>query len=140
MHARPRTFRIADAPKWIEPDALFAIGARVYALETDRGTESLDSVIRSKIVAYRAIVAEGIIDKHLGVDNLTVLFVTVNEARKTNMMALISSIARQGRTPMFALRARPDLEDFTRAPAPTGAMFDDPWQRIGYPDLQLGMK
>ena len=131
---------IADAPKWIEPDALFAIGSRVYALETDRGTESLEKIIRAKIVAYRAVVAEGVIDDHFGIDNLTVLFVTLSAERSKNILALIGSIARNGRSPMFAVRTRADLEDFARAPAPTGAMFDTPWTRSGYPDLQLGMK
>ena len=131
---------VPDAPKWIEPDALFAIGNRTYAIETDRGTESIDKVIRSKIIAYRAIVSDGVIDEHLGVDNLTVLFVTLNVARKDNILHLIKSIARQGRTPMFAVRARADLDDFARAPAPNGAMFDEPWPRVGYPDLQLGLK
>jgi hypothetical protein len=130
---------IPGAPKWIEPDALFAIGERVYALETDRGTESLEKIIRAKVLAYRAIVADRIIDEHLAIDNLTVLFVTLNETRRTNMMALIKSIARHGKTPMFALRTRIDLEDFARSPAPTGAMFDGAWSRVGFPDLHLGL-
>ena len=51
-----------------------------------------------------------------------------------------AGIVRQGRSPMFAVRTRADLEDFARAPAPTGAMFDTPWPRAGYPDLQLDLK
>ena len=53
---------IADAPKWIEPDALFAIGDRYFALEADMGTESIEAVIKPKIRAYREIVASGAID------------------------------------------------------------------------------
>ena len=53
---------IADAPRWIEPDALFAIGERFFALEADMGTESIEAVIKPKIRAYRQIVATGTID------------------------------------------------------------------------------
>jgi Replication-relaxation len=42
---------IADAPKWIEPDALFAINDRFFALEADMGTESIEAVIKPKIRA-----------------------------------------------------------------------------------------
>ena len=63
----------------VEPDALFSINGRVFALEADRGTESVKSVIVPKILAYREIVAAGIIDDYLGVDNLRVLFATTSQ-------------------------------------------------------------
>ena len=80
---------IADAPRWIEPDALFAIGDRFFALEADMGTESIEAVIKPKIRAYRQIVATGTIDNHFGIDNLHVLFVTTNEKRMRNMMTAV---------------------------------------------------
>ena len=128
---------IADAPRWIEPDALFAIGDHYFALEADMGTESIEAVIKPKIRAYRQIVATGTIDDHFGIDNLAVLFVTTNEKRMRNMMKAVESIARNGRSTMFAFACRPDLASFAHAPAPDGRMFREPWRRVGNADLSF---
>jgi hypothetical protein len=139
-HANP--FRvpvpvISDAPRFIEPDAMFGLGNRYFAIEADMGTESIETIIKGKIRAYREIVGGCIIDDHFGIDNLTVLFVTINETRMRNMMKAVSEIARNKRSVMFAFACRPDLSDFMRAPAPTGRMFREPWKRVGFDDLQL---
>ena len=100
---------ITDAPKWIEPDALFAINDRFFALEADMGTESIEAVIKPKIRAYREIVASGMIDDHFGIDNLRVLFVTTNEKRMGNMMKA-AEIVREERAQhdvLLRLPARP---------------------------------
>lgn len=122
---------------FIEPDALFAIGTRTYALEADKGTESIKAVIVPKILAYREIVAAGIIDDHLGIDNLTVLFATTSEMRMKNIMDELARIARNGRSTMFAFRAETGFGDFLRTPAPTGRLFAGRWQRVGHEDLIL---
>lgn len=131
--------RIPDAPSSIEPDALFAIGDRYYALEADMGTESVEAVIKPKIRAYREVVASRNIDDHFGIDNLTVLFVTVSVKRMHNMMAAVASIAANGRSAMFAFAYRPDLAQFAHAPAPDGEMFRALWQRVGFDDLRFGV-
>ncbi len=128
---------IANAPRWIEPDALFAIGERYFALEADMGTESIEAVIKPKVRAYRQIVATGTIDDHFSIDNLTVLFVTTNEKRMRNMMKAVEAIARNGRSTMFGFAYRPDLAGFTRAPAPDGRMFHEEWRRVGHDDRRL---
>lgn len=122
---------------FVEPDALFAIGNRAFALEADKGTESIKAVIVQKILAYREIVAAGIIDTHLSLDNLTVLFVTTNEQRMTNMIAALASIARNGKSTMFGFRAETNFGDFTRTPPPSGRLFLAPWKRAGHGDLVL---
>ena len=128
---------IPDTPRWVEPDALLAIGDRYFALEADTGTESIEAVIKPKIRAYREIVASGVIDDHFGIDNLYVLFVTTSEKRVRNMMKAVESIARNGRSTMFHFSCRPDLASFTRAPVPDGRVFREPWRRVGHPDLRL---
>jgi hypothetical protein len=130
---------IADAPKWIEPDALFAIDDRIYAIEADMGTESIEAIIKPKIRAYREIVASGAIDDQFGIDNLKVLFVTTNEKRMRNMMAAVASIAREGRSTLFGFACRSDLADFKRAQPPTGRMFVEPWRRVGNDDMLIGV-
>lgn len=128
---------IAGAPKWIEPDALFGLGNRYYAIEADMNTESISQIIRAKILAYREIVSSCIIDEHLGIDNLTVLFLTTSEQRMRAIMEELRSIARDGRSKMFAFAYRPDLANFLQAPAPTGELYRHTWERVGNEPLQL---
>ncbi len=101
------------------------------------GTESIETIIKPKIRAYRQIVATRTIDDHFGIDNLAVLFVTTNEKRMRNMMRAVESIARNGRSTMFAFACRPDLAGFTRAPVPDGRIFREPLRRVGNEDLRF---
>jgi len=128
---------VAGEFTFVEPDALFAIGRNVFALEADRGTESITTVIRRKILAYREIVATGVIDDYLGVDNLKVLFATRSEKRLRAVMRELAAIARNAKSTMFAFRAEPTFGDFLKAPTPTGRLFVEPWARVGHPDLVL---
>ena len=121
----------------IEPDALFGIGERNYALETDKGTESIRAVIVPKILAYREIVASGIIDEWLGIDNLTVLFATPSDVRRRNIMRELETIARHGRSAMFGFHADPALASFMQATPPSGRYATMPWARVGFDDLRL---
>jgi hypothetical protein len=130
---------IPGAPKWIEPDALIGIDDRYFAIEADTGSESIEGVIKPKILAYREIVASGIIDDHFGIDNLRVLFVTTNAKRMRNMIAAVASIAREGRSTMFGFACRPDLGQLAGSPAPDGRLFVEPWLRAGRDDLRLDL-
>ena len=105
---------------FVEPDALFSVNGRVFALEADKGTESIKAVIVPKILAYREIVAAGIIDDYLGVDNLRVLFATTSRKRMHNVMDELASIARNGKSTMFGFRADDTFDDFLKSPIPTG--------------------
>jgi protein involved in plasmid replication-relaxation len=122
---------------FVEPDALFGVNGRNFALEADKGTESVKGVIVPKILAYREIVAAGIIDDHLGIDNLWVLFATTSEKRMRNVMDELASIARNGKSTMFGFRADAVFRGFLKSPPPTGALFTSPWARVGHPDLIL---
>ena len=122
---------------FIEPDALFAIGNRVYALEADKGTESIKAVIVQKILAYREIVAAKVIDDYLGVDNLTVLFATSSRKRMEHVMKELAGIAHNSRSRMFGFRAEDTFDDFLHTPAPSGRLFSEPWARVGHDDLIL---
>jgi len=129
--------RLNGVRTFVEPDALFSISGHVFALEADRGTESVKSVIVQKILAYREIVAAGIIDDYLGVDNLKVLFATTSEKRKRHVMDELAMIARNGKSTMFGFRVDDAFDDFLKAPMPTGRSFAAPWARVGHPDLIL---
>jgi len=122
---------------FVEPDALFSIRGRNYALEADKATESIKAVIVPKILAYREIVSAGIIDEYLGIDNLRVLFATTSEARMRNIMQELALIAKHGKSTLFCFRAESGFGDFLKTPAPTGRLFNAPWRRVGYPDLVI---
>ena len=122
---------------YVEPDAVFALHGYVFALEADRGTEPIKTVIAQKILAYREIVASGVIDDYLGVDNLRVLFATTSEKRKHHMMQALAEIARNGKSTMFGFRVDLKFDDFLKSPVPTGRLFTTPWARVGHPDLIL---
>ena len=136
-HLRLRVPETDGAPQWIEPDAVFAIDNRLFMVEADKGTESIDKIIRGKILAYRAIVAHYGIEKHFGLDSLPVLFVTTNEKRMRNIMKCLASIAKNGRSTLFAFACRPDLEGLARAPVPDWRMFRMGWGRVGLEELRL---
>jgi len=122
---------------FVEPDALFAINGNVFAIEADKGTESITTVIRQKILAYREIVAAGIIDDYLGIDNLKVLFATTSAKRMRHMMRELEIIARNGKSTMFGFRAEEAFDDFLKASSPDGRLFPATWVRVGHPDLSL---
>lgn len=121
----------------IEPDALFAIGDRNYALETDKGTESIRGVIVPKILAYREIVASCMIDEWLRLNNLTVLFATPSDVRMRNIMSELKNIARHGRSPMFGFLADPTFASFMQTAPPSGRYTTLPWARVGFDELRL---
>jgi len=129
----------SGAPRWIEPDALIGIDDRYFAIEADTGSESIEGVIKPKILAYREIVASGMIDDHFGIDNLRVLFVTTNAKRMRNMIAAVASIAREGRSTMFGFACRPDLGQLAGAPSPDGRLFTQAWLRAGRDDMRLDL-
>lgn len=121
----------------VEPDALFSVGSHVYALEADKGTESIRAVIVPKILAYREIVADHLIDDWLCITNLTVLFATPSEARMRNVMHELKQIARNGRSSMFGFRADPAFAEFMQTMPPSGRLATAPWARVGFDDLIL---
>jgi hypothetical protein len=124
-------------PTFVEPDALFSVNRCVLALETDKGTESIKAVIVPKILAYREIIAAGVIDDYLGVDNLRVLFSTTSRKRMLNVMKELASIARGGKSKTFGFRVDDTFDDFLKSPSPTGQLITAPWERVGHPDMIL---
>ena len=122
---------------YVEPDALFAIGERVYALEADRGTESVRSVIAQKIACYREIVAGCVIDEWLGIDKIMVLFAVQNPIRMKSIMRELEQIAHNGKSSMFGFLSAPELMSNARVPSPTGWFAKGQWSRVGFDQFQL---
>lgn len=144
----PETTRTAKRPlqipvnlnsqrSFVEPDALFAIGKQVYALEVDRGTESIRSVIAQKIIAYREIVAARVIDEWLDIDKLTVLFAVPNETRMKNMMRELEQIAHNGKSAMFGFMAVEQIGSKSVNDQSGDSYVVQPWLRQGLDPITL---
>jgi hypothetical protein len=129
--------RMSGQDTFVEPDGVFSIASRWYALEADKGTESIASVIVPKILAYREIVADHVVDDHLGIDNLRVLFATTSTQRMRNVMRELQRIAANNRSSMFAFRAEDGFGAFLKTPMPSGRLVHAPWARVGRHDLVL---
>jgi len=128
---------IGGQDTFVEPDGVFSIASRWYALEADKGTESITSVIVPKILAYREIVADHIVDDHLGIDNLRVLFATTSTRRMKNVMRELQRIAANNRSAMFAFRSEDSFGAYLKTPMPSGRLAHAPWARVGCHDLVL---
>jgi len=129
--------RVGGQDTFVEPDGMFSIAGRWYALEADKGTESISSVVIPKILAYREIVADHVVDDHLGIDNLRVLFATTSTRRMKNVMRELQRIAANNRSAMFAFRAEDSFGAFLKTPMPSGRLVHAPWARVGCNDLVL---
>lgn len=122
---------------FVEPDALFAVGKQVYALEVDRSTESVRSIIAQKIIAYREIVAGCVIDEWLGIDKLTVLFAVPNETRMKNMMRELEKIAHNGKSAMFGFLVIEKYGSMSSSGGDGNKFAEQHWLRLGFDPITL---
>jgi len=150
-YASPRTGATQHADIKVVPDGLFGLeyerdGSKVYrffALEADRNTQPVtrsdlqQSSYLRKILAYRQISVQGIHKSHLGLPNLLVLTVTTNERHMASIMSLLRELAHEGKSRLFLFKTMSSLGDFNKAPAPTGDMLTDSWQRVGYDAFRI---
>jgi hypothetical protein len=122
-------------------------GKRSYlffpGIEADCGTEPIDagdperSSIAKKFAAYLAIVEQGVHRSHFGFPNFFVPFITTSGARMRSMMELLDRLSEGWGSKILLFKTFPSFTAAERPPAPTGHMLTDPWQRVGYPPLNL---
>lgn len=134
----PHSGQIPEAETRIVPDELFGLEYtngetktyRFFALEVDRGTmpvarsDSRQTSYLRKILAYREIAARDIYRSHLGLPNLVVLTVTIDEERMKALMSAVQSAAREGKSKLFLFRIG--------YPAAFQGILAEPWKRVGY--------
>lgn len=142
--ALPFQFPATAASPAVIPDALFGIeyslGAaktyRFFALEADRGSmpivrsDSAQTSFIAKVTAYRSIIAQKIHKTRLGVPTLLVLTVTTSESRASEMLKRLG--AELGASPVFLFKS---VAESDVAKSPSGLF--EPWERAGYPRLQI---
>ncbi|MEJ0011268.1 MAG: replication-relaxation family protein [Bauldia sp.] len=112
-------------------------------VEVDRHTEPLTvadlhrtSILR-KILGYREIVATGAYQEHFGFSNMLVPIVTINAAHMEHIKQLILDVTGGKGASYLLLKTVPDFLHPDLALQPDAALFREPWQRAGYPPLDL---
>jgi hypothetical protein len=73
----------------------------------------------------------------LGLPNLFVMNVTINEQHARNMIALLATLMPEGKSRLFIFKTMSTLGDFRKAPDPSPDMFTSAWLRAGYDPLDL---
>lgn len=126
--------------KACEPDYLFAIGEKYFALEADRGTETImpsnfenKSWLRS-ILQYRAVLKSDIYKDR--VPNLQVLSVTTNNEHALNIMHMMLHDTKLSSGALL-FTAAPILGSYDEYPEPLTYLLDYPLARVGHPPVTL---
>jgi hypothetical protein len=121
------------------PDQLFGLeyesGYRFFAVEADRGTETLEphnlkanSILR-KLLSYDYILRKGEYKKQLGIPQLYVLFVTTSATRADNMIKLGEKLF--GRSNFMLFNEIPGFGHFFKSPPLLPELWTRPWLRAG---------
>ncbi|WP_146618626.1 hypothetical protein [Rhodoplanes elegans] len=111
--------------------------------EADTGTEPVDaadlerSSIRGKFEDYLSVVKARTYESHFGVSTFFIPFVTTTERRMTSMIALLLKLTGGKGSPNFLFKHVPSFTAPERLAPPTGHMLTDPWQRAGFPPINL---
>jgi hypothetical protein len=122
-------------------------GKRSYlffpGIEADCGTEPIDASdperasIGKKFCAYLAVAEQGLHRSHFGFPNFFVPFITTSSARMRSMMELLNRITEGRGSKILLFKTFPSFTAAEKPPAPSGHMLAEPWQRAGYPPLNL---
>lgn len=115
----------------------------IVGLETDAHTETLrpsdlkQSSIAKKILAYDQLDRDGVFQRRfrLKSDFYVILFLTVNETHKRNIMGLVKEIA--GPSEIFLFKTITHFSSWERSTPPTPELLTTPWDRVGYPPFVL---
>jgi hypothetical protein len=141
--AKPRRKNETSKKNWCEPDDVFGIeygpkSRRYFALEADRGTESIfrtnldDNSIERKHLCYKDILAKGTFETHFGVAKMYPMFITVSEIRAKNMMKNGDEVAPEYSS-LFLYKWLPGFELYYKTPPLFPQLFTDPYERSSTP-------
>lgn len=134
----------------LRPDGLpFGLRGRrsffFVGIEADRHTEPLHPVdlrarsssILRKFLQYQALVKERIFERHFGIPNLLVPFVTVSEEHMRNMMDLAMQVSEGRGFKWMLFRTIPAFGSPLMRATPDVTLLSKPWERAGNPPLSL---
>ena len=121
------------------PDQFFGLdygtGFRFFAVEADRGTETLEpknlkanSILR-KLLSYDYILRKGDYKKQFGIPQLYVLFATTSPDRAMNMVQLAEKLFKRSGFMLFS--HIPGFGHFFKSPPLLPELWTRPWLRAG---------
>lgn len=133
--------------KALVPDDLFGLGYpaeprrsfRFFALEDDRGSESLErsdlaqTSFGGKFPLYLDVLRRRVFRDHWGIPNLFVMTVTTSKVRMENMIEHLAILTRHEPKlrAHFLFKFRTDFAGHWSVPTVMHDLFDKPWQRAG---------
>jgi hypothetical protein len=112
-------------------------------IEADCNTEPVftsnykRSSIYLKLAAYLVAIEQDIHRKRWGVPNLYVPIITTGEEHKRSMMRLLDRMTDSKGSRHILFGVMPGFTFLERPPPPTSRMLTQPWDRVGYPPLDL---
>jgi hypothetical protein len=132
------------------PDGLFGIeypiGFLFFAVELDRGTESIHRSNASqtgfggKLESYLEVFESRSFKTHWGIPNLMVLTVTTSASRIGNIAACLRARTDEKQAQRFLFRTKPEFGPNWSVPAVMDDLLSEPWIRAGQPfDLGRGL-
>ena len=132
----------------LRPDRLFGIQypngkVRLFIVEADCGTETLQSTTHRKTIErnakqYQAFIAGKLYKDALKVQGGLLLINLTNSAdRMTNMMKVVESAASQGRNAYTLFGCLPQFARYFKPPKVMTQLFTDPWPRVGCDPFQI---
>ena len=132
--------RVVDGKtRYTTPDALCGIeygnGVRFFAIEADRGTETLDTKIRNKLKAYDYILKKKEYQKLFDIPVLYPMVVTTTEARMNSMIKIAEELFGSSSLILFTY-----INGFTghfRSPRYIPDFFTREWNRAGKPPFRI---
>lgn len=92
--------------------------------------------IEKKLIKWREFFARRLYQHHYGFPNAVVPFVTTNETRMREIMALCLEVMG-GPCSYLLFKTIPDYAFEPHFPVPNGDMLTTPWLRVGYPPFSL---
>jgi hypothetical protein len=146
IRASPVPFRLpVPSGGYLVPDGLFGIEYRsaaaktyrFFALEADRGTMPISrsnlgqTSYIEKLTAYRGLIERGAHKTHVGIPNLLVLTLTTSERRCKEIMLRLSGQPHNSAAFLFMAVSG---HAFLR---PLPMLLTKPWERAGFPPLQI---
>jgi Replication-relaxation len=135
----------------LTPDGLFGLeydanGTKTYrffALEADRNTmptsrrDLQQSSYLKKLLAYREVVARELYKARLGLPNLMVLTVTVNDTHMRNIMELVESLTTGNGSKLFLFKTLTAFNAPGQASTPTLELLTADWERAGFEPFNI---
>lgn len=108
----------------------------LFIREDDRKTEQQNTTIRFKFEHYKHIWEHKLYERKYGIKRAFLIFDTVSEHRKRNLMETAARVFN-GSCSYILFAAVPQYSNLFETVPITTALYDTPFERVGYPPFSL---